>query len=98
MADTYCTAQEPLALGMLEAFFAPRRFGCEVPEWSVRKRKSASSGFSAGWGLFCSGSMFKVCGGIPLVGQTKRTLKLHNKGFCREWEPSDARTPDLLRY
>ena len=48
MADTYCTAQEPLALGMLEAFFAPRRLGCEVPEWSVRKRKSASSGFSAG--------------------------------------------------
>ena len=54
MVDAYCTAQEPLALEMLEAFCAPRRFGCEVPEWSVRKRKSASPGFSAG-GFFARG-------------------------------------------
>lgn len=96
MADTHCTAQEPLALGALRRFLRPGASDAKSPSGPVRKRKSASTaGFFAGFSLR---SGFKVRSAGSATRRARRTLKLVHEGFCKEWEPPDARTPDLLRY
>lgn len=96
MADTHCTAQEPLALGALRRFLRPGASDAKSPSGPVRKRKSASTaGFFAGFSLRAS---FKVRSVRRGARMPVRTLKLDTEGFCKEWEPPDARTPDLLRY
>jgi hypothetical protein len=64
---------------MLEAFFTPRRFGCEEPEWPRPKAKKREYGGFFRW-------VFRA------------DFEARRRGLLQEWEPPDARTPDLLRY
>ena len=83
-------------LRCLRRFVRPGASDAKCPSGPSESEKARVRVFLLG--LFCSGSMFKVCGDVRLLGHPERTLKLHSEGFCREWEPPDARTPDLLRY
>ena len=92
MADTYCTAQEPLALGCFEAFLTPRRFGCEEPEWPrpKAKKREGSAGFSAG---LCLGSSFKVRYARTAAGVVGKEFEVERRGLLHEWEPPRRSNP-----